>query len=232
MVGAPRAARSRAAARVHSRRHSPDIISGSGAVCRKHLSPQTTAPLALCWQIAMFTAECCTASPLMHIIPAYALLADALVHHCGRSCTFLCTQLLAQLSWRTTGRALLGLSGIARQLHGLYSTNTATRYGGLQKNSVACELCICESGISTRSLRCARLVPSPFSTVALPVCTTLSRTARVVNLPIVRSTQVHQHIACSVDSPRFLQSNIIGIFPMFTLLVHRKQTCMLQLSAC
>ena len=26
----------------------------------------------------MFTAECCTASPLMHIIPAYALLADAL----------------------------------------------------------------------------------------------------------------------------------------------------------
>ena len=215
MVGAPRAARSRAAARVHSRRHSPDITSCSGAVCRKHLTPQTTAPLALCWQLAMFTAECCTASPLMHILPAYALLADALVHHCCRPCTFLCTQLHHPSS-----------------MHGLYSTNTATRYGGLQKNAVACELCICESGISTRSLRCARLVPSPFSTVALPVCATLSRTARVVNLPIVRSTQVHQHIACSVDSPRFLQSNIIGIFPMFTLLVHRKQTCMLRLSAC
>ena len=93
MVGAPRAARSRAAARVHSRRHRPDITSCSGAVCRKHLTPQTTAPLALCWQLAMFTAECCTASPLMHILPAYALLADALVHHCCRPCTFLCTQL-------------------------------------------------------------------------------------------------------------------------------------------
>ena len=42
---------------------------------------------------AMFTAERCTASPLMHILPAGALLADALVHHCCRPCTFLCTQL-------------------------------------------------------------------------------------------------------------------------------------------
>ena len=81
---APTAARSCAAARPHSLRHSPDITSCSGAVCRKHLTLPTTAPLVLCWQIDMFTAECCAASPRMHIIPACALLADALVHHCCR----------------------------------------------------------------------------------------------------------------------------------------------------
>ena len=97
-----------------------DIISGSGAVCRKHLSPQTTAPLALCWQIAMFTAECCTASPLMHIIPAYALLADALVHHCCRPCTFLCTQLHhpSSMHIRVVTAALMVWSGTAAMAYG------------------------------------------------------------------------------------------------------------------
>ena len=58
-------------------------------------------------------------------------------------------------------------------------------------NSVKCELCIREAGISTRSLRCDRLVPSPFSTVALTVRATLTHTAHVVNLSIVRITQVY-----------------------------------------
>jgi len=65
--------------------------------------------------------------------------------------------------------------------------NNATRHGGPKKKSVACEMFICEAGISTRSLRRARLVPSPFSQLPFPSVLRCPASCHFVHLPVVRS---------------------------------------------
>ena len=52
--------------------------------------------------------------------------------------------------------------------------NNATRHGGPKKKSVACEMFICEAGISTRLSACS-VGAFSFLTVALPVRATLPR---------------------------------------------------------
>ena len=84
--------------------------------------------------------------------------------------------------------------------------NNATRHGGPKKKSVACEMFICEAGISTRSLRRARLVPSPFSQLPFPSVLRCPASCHFVHLPVIRSVQCTSanRVTCSVDSPPLL----------------------------
>jgi hypothetical protein len=126
VVGAPRAARSRAAARVHSRRHSPDIVSCSGAVCREHRTLPTTALLAernvysrVLYSVATHAHTPCIrtagrrpCSPLLspvHILVHTAAPPIADAYSCGYSCLHSCLLCSCLMVW--SGTAVMAYDG-------------------------------------------------------------------------------------------------------------------------